>query len=191
MKLLDIQPKYINEELARKICRNSELKGEYIKKYGLYGGMFKKWFKNDKIVRVYYQDEYYQDDYYDYTFTKGSTIKDLKTEVIKDGPSVENIGIYSSITDIESLSDDTIIESLPTKYYVASIIQVHVIIDNRITIWNIMKGSTIENFETYIRSKTGQQNITLYANAQHDQVVSTYDTRLIDKNYTFYASNSF
>jgi hypothetical protein len=35
MKLLNIRPEYINEELARKICKNKELKREYIRKYDL------------------------------------------------------------------------------------------------------------------------------------------------------------
>jgi hypothetical protein len=38
MKLLNIRPEYINEELARKICKNKELKREYIRKYELEGG---------------------------------------------------------------------------------------------------------------------------------------------------------
>ena len=37
MRLLDIRPEYINEELARKICINRELKREYIRKYELDG----------------------------------------------------------------------------------------------------------------------------------------------------------
>jgi hypothetical protein len=42
MKLLDISPNFLNEELARKICRNITLKREYIKKYNLVGGMTNK-----------------------------------------------------------------------------------------------------------------------------------------------------
>ena len=39
MKLLDIHPKYVNEELAKKICQNNQLKTAYIRKYNLLGGM--------------------------------------------------------------------------------------------------------------------------------------------------------
>ena len=38
MKLLDIRPDFLNEELARKICQNKQLKKDYIRKYDLVGG---------------------------------------------------------------------------------------------------------------------------------------------------------
>jgi hypothetical protein len=42
MKLLDIEPSYLNKELALKICKNTELKREYIRKYDLVGGLVAK-----------------------------------------------------------------------------------------------------------------------------------------------------
>ena len=44
MKLLDIEPSNLNKGLALKICRNSELKRDYIRKYNLMvgGGMIQR-----------------------------------------------------------------------------------------------------------------------------------------------------
>jgi hypothetical protein len=36
MKLIDISPDFLNEDLALKICRNKELKRKYIRKH--FGG---------------------------------------------------------------------------------------------------------------------------------------------------------
>jgi hypothetical protein len=41
MRLLDINPNFLNDKLARKICRNKELKRQYIEKYNLSGGGYK------------------------------------------------------------------------------------------------------------------------------------------------------
>ena len=38
MKLINIKPAFLNEELALKICRNKELKREYVRKYDLVQG---------------------------------------------------------------------------------------------------------------------------------------------------------
>ena len=50
MKLLDIRPNFLNEELARKICQNKQLKTAYIKKYDVFTT---SWTTSDSKVRIF------------------------------------------------------------------------------------------------------------------------------------------
>ena len=53
MKLLDISPNFLNEELARKICRNKDLKRLYIRKYDLSGGSNDKYNIPQQHIKAY------------------------------------------------------------------------------------------------------------------------------------------
>ena len=97
MKLLDIQPNFLNEELVRKICQNKDLKREYIRKYELVGGV------NEKKI----------DDFMD-------TLSHAELQHLKTRPDLQSITInfMSEYTPLSiQKTDDTTIQDIMDQIY--------------------------------------------------------------------------
>ena len=146
MKLLDISPDFLNEELARKICRNITLKREYIKKYNLVGGSSEKRRNliNTFLAILTSDDKTFIDTYLD--------------DATTDATGARNSYLKAQIENFKI--DD--IEYFEQKYINENSITYQTLDGNGGNVPNSVVNNNIANLIIHIQNDTDVRNIKLF-----------------------------